>query len=123
DHLSPTLAKQMFPEMLQLFLPASLPEGDSAFVAWTDRQRGLERSLEQAFAEAFAVDEATSPFAASVFTDPGDTPGAPHLLINMTETSSGGVFVASSLDLADMRDRHRWLHDFRCLWSDAQTGD
>ncbi len=117
DHLSPTLAKQMFPELVQTFVPASLPEGDSAFFAATDRQRGLELSLEEAFADAFGVDRRNNAFTASVFGELGQQPAAPHLLINMTETSSGGVYVASSLDLANLRARQRWLHDFRCLWS------
>jgi hypothetical protein len=123
DHLSPTLAKQMFPELVQTFVPASLPEGDSAFFAATDRQRGLELSLEEAFADAFGVDRRNNAFTASVFGELGQQPAAPHLLINMTETSSGGVYVASSLDLANLRARQRWLHDFRCLWSPPPAND
>lgn len=117
DHLSPGLAKQMFPELVQSFAPASMPNGDHAFVPQTDRQLGLELSLETAFADAFGINARNNPFAASVFGDeePAD---APHLLMNMTEVSSGAVFVAGTLDLASMRDRHRWLHDFRCLWTD-----
>lgn len=117
DHLSPTLAKQMFPELLQTFVPASTTTSESAFFAQSDRQRGLELSLEEAFADAFHVDRTNNPFTASAFGEVGQPRAAPHLLINMTETSSGGVFVASDVDLANMRTRQRWLHDFRCIWS------
>ena len=123
DHLSPILAKQMFPEMIQAFVPASTSEGESAFFPQTDRQRGLELSLEQAFADAFGVDPHSNPFTASAFGELGQPRVAPHLLINMTETSSGGVYVASDLDLANLRARQRWLHDFRCIWSPAPAND
>jgi hypothetical protein len=122
DHLSPALAKQMFPELVQAFAPASLPRGDAAFFPSTDRQLGLELSLEEGFAEAFASMQGRNPFAASVFGDAAAAP--PHLLINMTEVSSGAVYVAGPLDLASVRSRHTWLHDFRCLWSEttAESG-
>lgn len=122
DHLSPALAKQLFPELIQGFLPASLPAGDRAFVPQTDRQLGLELSFEEGFAEAFGVPNDANPFAASAFGAAGRRPAAPHLLMNMTEVASGGVYVASPIDLAGLRPRHRWLHDFRCLWS-VESGD
>jgi hypothetical protein len=123
DHLSPALAKQMFPELIQNFAPAAPPHGNAAFFPQTDRQLGLELSLEEAFTDAFDLGSAQSPFAASVFGPENREPAAPHLLINMTEVSSGGDFVVGPLDLADVRPRHRWLHDFRCLWSEpAATG-
>ncbi len=123
DHLSPALAKQMFPELVQAFMPASTTDSERAFFPQTDRQRGLELSLEQAFADAFGVDRNDNPFTASAFGALGEPRAAPHLLINLTETSSGGVYVASDLDLANMRARHRWLHDFRCIWSPAPAND
>lgn len=123
DHLSPTLAKQMFPELIQAFAPASTRNSDAAFFAQTDRQRGLELSLEDAFADAFSVDRRVNPFTASAFGEMGVPRAAPHLLINMTETTSGGVYVASDLDLANMRARQRWLHDFRCIWSPAPANE
>ncbi len=119
DHLSPSLAKYMFPELIQTFAPASFPGSDRAFFPQTDRQLGLELSLEQAFAEAFEIGDDPNPLAASAFA-PSST-HAPHLLINVTEVSSGGVFVASSIDLSSVRDRQNWIHDFRCLWSDPTT--
>lgn len=122
DHLSPTLAKQMFPELIQAFAPASFAEGDSAFLPHTDRQRGLELSLEQGFADAFGQDRRDNAFTASMFGTV-ERPRAPHLLINMTETASGGVYVAGPLDLANMRPRHRWLHDFRCLWNEPPENE
>lgn len=119
DHLSPSLAKYLFPELVQTFAPASLPGGDEAFFPQTDRQLGLELSLEQAFAEAFKIGDDPNPLAASVFAS---TPtGSPHLLINVTEVSSGGMFVASSLDLSSVRERQNWIHDFRCMWTDPTT--
>ena len=123
DHLSPSLAKQMFPELIQAFVPASTTESESAFFAQTDRQRGLELSLEDAFADAFNVDRQNNPFTASAFGELGQPRAAPHLLINMTETSSGGVYVASDLDLANVRGRQRWLHDFRCIWSPTPANE
>ncbi len=123
DHLSPSLAKQMFPELIQAFAPASTTDSDTAFFARTDRQRGLELSLEDAFADAFNVDREHNPFTASAFGELGQPRAAPHLLINMTETTSGGVYVASDLDLANVRARQRWLHDFRCIWSPAPAND
>jgi hypothetical protein len=113
----------MFPELVQAFVPASTTNSDTAFFAQSDRQRGLELSLEDAFADAFHVDRQNNPFTASAFGELGQPRAAPHLLINMTETSSGGVFVASDLDLANMRTRQRWLHDFRCIWSPAPTNE
>jgi len=123
DHLSPILAKQMFPELIQAFVPASTSESQSAFFPRTDRQLGFELSLEHAFADAFDVDRHNNPFTASAFGELGQARAAPHLLINMTETASGGVYVASDLDLANMRARHRWLHDFRCIWSPEPAND
>ncbi|HYD74171.1 MAG TPA: patatin-like phospholipase family protein [Candidatus Binatia bacterium] len=123
DHLSPSLAKQMFPELIQAFVPASTTESDTAFFAQTDRQRGLELSLEDAFADAFDVDRQHNAFTASAFGELGRPRAAPHLLVNMTETSSGGVYVASDLDLANVRGRQRWLHDFRCIWSPAPSNE
>ena len=123
DHLSPSLAKQMFPELVQAFVPASTTDSDTAFFAQTDRQRGLELSLEDAFADAFNVDRENNPFTASAFGELGQPRAAPHLLVNMTETSSGGVYVASDLDLANVRGRQRWLHDFRCIWSPAPANE
>ncbi|HWA01489.1 MAG TPA: hypothetical protein VG841_14365 [Caulobacterales bacterium] len=120
DHLSPVIAKEMFPELIQTFFPASLPNSAAAFLPQTDRQLGFELSLEQAFASSFHIDPARSAFSGSMFGGPGREPAAPHLLINMTEVSSGSVFVASPLDLADLRERYNWLHDFRCLWSAPQ---
>jgi hypothetical protein len=123
DHLSPSLAKQMFPELVQAFVPASTTDSDTAFFAQTDRQRGLELSLEDAFADSFNVDRQNNPFTASAFGELGQPRAAPHMLVNMTETSSGGVYVASDLDLANMRGRQRWLHDFRCIWSPAPANE
>jgi hypothetical protein len=91
-------------------------------VPQTDRQLGLELSLEQAFAAAFGVSRADSPFEASVFGGSGEA-SAPHLLINATEVTSGSVFVAGPLDLSVMRERQRWLHDFRCLWHPPASAD
>lgn len=123
DHLSPTLAKQLFPELLQTFLPASPRNGSSAFAPLTDRQLGLELSLEEAFSEAFGVNRAESPFEASVFGHPGEQPVAPHLLISATEAASGSVFVAGTMNMSHVRRRHRWLHDFRCLWHPPAAPD
>ncbi len=123
DHLSPSLAKQMFPELIQAFVPASTTDSDTAFFAQSDRQRGLELSLEDAFADAFHVDRQHNPFTASAFGELGHPRAAPHLLVNMTETSSGGVYVASDLDLANVRGRQRWLHDFRCIWSPSPANE
>jgi hypothetical protein len=119
DHLSPTLAKLLFPELVQAFVPASFPRGERAFLPQTDRQLGLELSLEEAFADAFEIGDDPNPFAASVYAP--EAARAPHLLINLTEVSSGGVFVASSIDLGSVRDRQSWIHDFRCLWSDPTS--
>lgn len=117
DHLSPILAKQIFPELAQGFAPASLPEGGGAFLPQTDRQLGLELSLEQSFARTFDIGDDPNPLAASVFA----ARAAPHVLINLTEVSSGGVFVAGPIDLTPLRERQSWLHDFRCLWSDPDA--
>ncbi|HVY83599.1 MAG TPA: patatin-like phospholipase family protein, partial [Caulobacterales bacterium] len=123
DHLSPILAKEMFPELIQTFAPASFINGQSAFLPQTDRQLAFELSLEQAFANSFHLDANHNPFAASAFGAGGRAEAPPYLLINMTEVSSGSVFVASPLDLADLRKRNVWLHDFRCIWSAASEAD
>ncbi|MBC7767942.1 MAG: patatin-like phospholipase family protein [Phycisphaerales bacterium] len=119
DHLSPTLAKMAFPELVQAFLPAGSPDSESAFVPQTDRQLGLELTFEQAYADAFNIGAGQpNPMERSVF----ERASPPHLIINMTRASTGGDYAASSLDLSGVRQRHPWLHDFRCLWGE-ERGD
>ena len=115
DHLSPTLAKMAFPELVQTFLPASSPDRQDAFVPHTDRQLGLELSFEQAYADAFNIPRGqANPIEHSVFSQSAP----PHLIVNMTRVSTGGDYAASSLDLTGVREQHPWLHDFRCLWAE-----
>ncbi|HYD87654.1 MAG TPA: hypothetical protein VEA80_09280 [Vitreimonas sp.] len=118
DHLSPTLAKMAFPELVQTFLPASRPDSQNAFVPGSDRQLGLELTFEQAYAEAFGVPrEQANPIEHSVFSQSAP----PHLIINLTRVSTGGDYAASSLDLSGVREQHPWLHDFRCLWAERSA--
>ncbi len=117
DHLSPTLAKMAFPELVQTFLPAASPDAGSAFLPDTDRQLGLELTFEQAFADAFDLPRgARNPFERSVF-EAGD---GPHLVINTTLVSTGGDYAVSDLDLSGVREQDPWLHDFRCIWAERR---
>lgn len=118
DHLSPTIAKMAFPELVQTFLPASHPDSENAFVPETDRQLGLELSFEEAYADAFQIGRGqVNPYERSVFAQSN----APHLIINMTRVSTGGGYAASSLDLSGVREQHPWMHDFRCIWGQRRA--
>ena len=115
DHLSPTLAKMAFPELIQTFLPASSPHDERAYVPETDRQLGLELTFEEAFADAFTLPRGQpNPYEASVFA----RSRPPHLIINTTRVATGGDYAASSLDLTGVREQHPWMHDFRCIWAE-----
>lgn len=122
DHLSPVLAKQAFPELVQLFVPASFPGAGGAWFAGTDRQLGLEFSFEQAFRDAFHIaSDAPSPFEASAFGQGGLAP--PYLLLNTTETSNGEPYVVGGLNLTDVRRQDPWLTDWRCAWGEDVNDD
>lgn len=89
DHLSPLLARALFPDMLQRFLPFEV----DAF----DRQLGLEWSLETSFLRVFGADLLARPiydFRPSVAK-----PVLPYLLLNATQVESGRRIVTTPLFL------------------------
>lgn len=124
DHLTPSLAKQVFPELVQRFLPASWPDSAEPFLPMTDRQLGLERSLEQAFAAAYESYRREHPTAglAPLDVNPMELSAyarpdlAPHLLINMTRVDTGGAYIAGTLDVCAATTGANQIDDFRDLW-------
>ncbi|MES1156450.1 MAG: hypothetical protein ABUL73_01610 [Alphaproteobacteria bacterium] len=105
DHLSPSVAKLAFTEMVQRWIPHPFK--------FTDRQQGLERSFEQSFHRAFPGSDA---FVRSAF-DPA--PGAPYLLLNATSVNNGALYVTSPLNLSTNGD----MFDFRRLWRKRSMPD
>ncbi len=89
DHLSPFLAKMLFPDALQRILPFPI---DSF-----DRQRGLQFSLERSFRRVFGQDLMSQ----SIYNlqPTSATPSAPYLLLNTTEVQSGRRVVVTPLYL------------------------
>jgi hypothetical protein len=97
DFLSPVLAKALFPEVLQRFLPCNLP-GISKFA---DRARALELSFEKAFWKAKNI--ARSPrdtFLCDGFKKQHQGQQIPALFINCTvaETGERGILSTVRLD-------------------------
>jgi hypothetical protein len=120
DFLSATVGKQAFPELLQIFLPASAPNAPRGFVPLTDRQLGLELSVEQAFARTHPSPEgAANPMERSFFAPAS----APHLLINLTRVDNGADYVASTLDLLDVQTVAPHVYDFVSLWQQREYVD
>lgn len=89
DHLSPLMARMLFPDALQRILPYPI----NAF----DRQLGLEYSIERSFRRVFDHDL----MSASIYDlRPGAANYAvPYLFLNATEVQSGRRFVLSPLFL------------------------
>jgi hypothetical protein len=107
DHLSPLLARLLFPDALQQILPFPV----FAF----DRQLGLEFSLEQSFRRVFGKDL----LSGSIYAlQPSETePAVPYLLLNSTEVDGGRRFVMTPLYLRTeefngVEDWHwlDWIH-------------
>jgi hypothetical protein len=89
DHLSLLLARALFPDMLQRFLPFA--------VDTFDRQRGLEWSLESSFERVFGSDLLT--VSLYDFRPSIAQPVLPYLLLNATEVESGRRVVMTPLFL------------------------
>ncbi|WP_461330327.1 hypothetical protein [Bradyrhizobium liaoningense] len=89
DHLSPLLARMLFPDFAQQFLPFPVES--------FDRQMGLEFSLERSFRRVFGQDL----LSRSIYNlRPDDAhPAVPYLFLNTTEVQSGRRFVVSPLFL------------------------
>jgi hypothetical protein len=89
DHLSPLLARMLFPDAAQQILPFPI---DSF-----DRQRGLEFSIERSFRRVFGQDLMSQ----SIYSLRPDTanPIVPYLFLNTTEVQSGRRFVITPLFL------------------------
>jgi hypothetical protein len=87
DHLSPLLAKLLFVETVQQFLPFPI----SRF----DRQLGLEYSLERSFLETFGKDTLAEPLYALMPSE--DTPNLPYLFLNATRARDGRRLIMSPL--------------------------
>ncbi|MGJ4952482.1 patatin-like phospholipase family protein [Bradyrhizobium sp. HKCCYLS20291] len=85
DHLSPLLAKLLFVETVQQFLPFPI----SRF----DRQLGLEYSLERSFLETFGKDTLAEPLYA--LRPSKDTPSLPNLFLNATRARDGRRLIMS----------------------------
>ncbi len=95
DFLSPVVAGLLFPDLVQRFLPVSIPAAD--------RQRFLELSWEEALAGV--VGAAQNPFP-DAFTKlyAQDATGLPSLLLNATLVDSGRRAIVSNLDVGDFSD-------------------
>jgi hypothetical protein len=87
DHLSPLLAKMLFLETVQQFLPFPI----SRF----DRQLGLEYSLEKSFLETFGKDTLAEPLYALMPS--AETPNLPYLFLNATRARDGRRLIMSPL--------------------------
>jgi Patatin-like phospholipase len=87
DHLSPLLAKLLFVETVQQFLPFPI----SRF----DRQLGIEYSLERSFLETFGKDTLAEPLYALMPS--ADTPNLPYLFLNVTRARDGRRLIMSPL--------------------------
>ncbi|MEA3061336.1 MAG: hypothetical protein QOJ94_1117 [Sphingomonadales bacterium] len=79
DHLSPLLARMLFPDFLQRVLPFPI----DAF----DRQRGFERSLELSFKREFGRDTLAESFRG--FGPSAANPAVPYLVLNTTWVEEG----------------------------------
>ena len=89
DHLSLLLARALFPDMLQRFLPFSV---DSF-----DRQLGLEWSLESSFRRVFGADLLVH--SLYDYRPSAANPVLPYLLLNATQVESGRRVVMTPLFL------------------------
>jgi len=99
DHLSPSIAAGLFPDLLQRFVPYPLES--------LDRARAFERSIEQSWHTL--VSEERNPFAEN-FRDLWSSTGkAPMLLLNTTAVGTG-----KHLHLSAMARRR--LQHFLELW-------
>lgn len=87
DHLSPIVARLLFPDTLQRFIPYPI----SAF----DRQLGLEFSLENAFEDAFGEATLSEPFYG--LAPSAETPSTPFLFLNTTSVERGDRVFASRI--------------------------
>jgi len=89
DHLSPLLARMLFPDAAQQILPFPI----NSF----DRQRGLEFSIERSFRRIFGQDL----MSGSIYNLRPDAthPSVPYLFLNTTEVQSGRRFVITPLFL------------------------
>jgi predicted acylesterase/phospholipase RssA len=85
DHLSPIVARLLFPDTLQRFVPYPI----DAF----DRQLGLEFSLENAFEDAFGAETLSEPFYG--VAPSAETPSTPFLFLNTTSVERGDRVFAS----------------------------
>lgn len=89
DHLSPLLARMLFPDAVQQIIPFPI----NSF----DRQRGLEYSIERSFQRVFGKDL----MSASIYNLRPDATNAAvsYLFLNTTEVQSGRRFVLTPLFL------------------------
>jgi hypothetical protein len=121
DFLSPVLAKALFPEVLQRFLPCNLP-GISKFA---DRARALELSFEKAFWKAKNIEGSPrDTLLSDGFKKQHQGQQIPALFINCTvaETGERGILSTVRLDTfaaADIMDSIGDCVDFP--WSTAMS--
>lgn len=121
DFLSPVLAKALFPEVLQRFLPCNIP-GISKFA---DRARALEHSFEKAFWKA--KNDAGSPrdtLLSDGFKKQHQGRQIPALFINCTvaETGERGILSTARLDTSAAVDILDSIGDSIDLpWSTAMS--
>jgi hypothetical protein len=87
DHLSPLLARLLFPEAVQHILPYP--------VAAFDRQLGLEYSLERSFLRAFGIDLLADPLYALMPSF--GAPTIPYLFLNTTRVRDGRRIIMSPI--------------------------
>jgi hypothetical protein len=108
DHLSPVLARALFPDAFQRILPFPV----FAF----DRQLGLELSLERSFRRVFGEDV----MAHSIYNIQADVTATsvPFLLLNTTEVDGGRRFVMTPLYLRT--EEFNGVQDWH--WLDWQRG-
>ncbi|MEM9616415.1 MAG: patatin-like phospholipase family protein [Pseudomonadota bacterium] len=87
DHLSPILARAVFPDAVGQLLPLS----DS--ISFADRQLGLEHSLSRSFSAEFGHDQIRAGLSNFALSD--KSPFTPILFINTTQVSDGSVVAGS----------------------------
>ena len=102
DHLSPLLARFIFPDSVQRFLPFPVDR--------FDRQIGLERGLELSFKKVFGRDTMTQPAYAIRWSD--ENPAVPYLLLNTTQVETGQrIVIAPFLFMNEDFDKLLSLND------------